>query len=116
MDISETVIAVTGIVATFGLPLLIVALILYYKHRRLRLTHEMVMALVEKGLPVPPELLRPPGRSHAGLRGGLILIGLGVALMIFFGQIHGPWSIGLIPGLIGAALLVAWAIESRRDR
>jgi hypothetical protein len=114
MEISETVVAVTGIVATFGLPLLIVAVILYYKHRRL--THETIKLLAEKGLPVPPELLRPQGQSNAGLRGGLVLVGLGLALMIFFGQMRGPWSIGLIPGLIGVALLIAWAIESRRER
>src|SRR3954462_11582763 len=116
MEISETVVAVMGIVATFGLPLLIVAVILYYKHRRLRLTPETIKLLAEKGQPVPPELLRPPGQPHAGLRGGLVLVGLGLALMVFFAQIHGPWSIGLIPGLIGAALLIAWAIESRRER
>jgi hypothetical protein len=116
MEISETVVAVTGIVATFGLPLLIVAVILYYKHRRLRLTHETIKLLADKGLPVPPELLRPQGQSNAGLRGGLVLVGLGLALMIFFGQMRGPWSIGLIPGLIGVALLIAWAIESRRER
>ena len=116
MDISEAVIAFTSIVASFILPLLLVAIILYYKHRKLRLTHETIARLAEKGLPVPPELLRPPGQSYAGLRGGMMLIGLGIALAIFFQQIHGPWSIGLIPGMIGLALVVAWAIESRRNK
>jgi hypothetical protein len=45
-----------------------------------------------------------------------MLVGLGIALVAFFGQIGGPWSIGLIPGLIGAALIASWAIESRRGR
>jgi hypothetical protein len=116
MDTSETLVAVTSIVASFGLPLLIIAIVLYYKHRKNRLLHETIARLAEKGLPVPPELLRPPAHSHAGLRGGLMLVGLGIALVAFFGQIRGPWSIGLIPGLIGVALIVAWAIESRRER
>src|SRR2546423_2144 len=111
MDIPEAVIAVTSIVASFGLPLAIIAIILYYKHRKLRLTHETIARLAEKGLPVPPELLRPPGRTYAGLRGGLVLVGLGLALALFFTQVRGPWSIGLIPGLIGVALIVSWAIE-----
>jgi hypothetical protein len=25
-----------------------------------------------------------------------------------------PWSIGLIPGFMGVALLIGWTIESRR--
>jgi hypothetical protein len=116
MDIPEAVIAFTSIVASFGLPLGLVAIILYYKHRKLRMTHETIARLAEKGLPVPPELLQPPGRTYAGLRGGLMLVGLGVALAAFFAQIRGPWSIGLIPGLIGAGLIVAWAIESRRTK
>jgi hypothetical protein len=116
MDTSETVIAVTSIVASFGLPLAMIAIILYYKHRKNRLTHETIARLAEKGLPVPPELLQPPAHSYAGLRGGLVLVGLGIALVIFFRQISGPWSIGLIPGLIGAALIVSWAIEARRRR
>ncbi len=116
MAISEAVIAFTGLVASFAMPVLLVAIILYYKHRKQRLTHETIARLAEKGLPVPPELLRPPGQSYAGLRGGLMLIGLGIALAIFFQQVHGPWSIGLIPGMIGLALVLAWAIESRRNK
>lgn len=115
MSVPEAVIAIATIAMSFGLPLALVAIILYYKHRRLRMTHETIARLAEKGLPVPPELLRPV-RSNAGLRGGLVLIALGVALAAFFGQIRGPWSIGLIPGLIGLALIVAWAIERRRDQ
>jgi len=116
MAISEAVIAFTGLVASFAMPVLLVAIILYYKHRKQRLTHETIARLAEKGLPVPPELLRPPGRSYAGLRGGMMLVGLGIALAIFFEQVHGPWSIGLIPGMIGLALILAWAIESRRNK
>ena len=116
MDMSETVVAVTSIVASFGLPLAIIAIILYYKHRKNRLMHETIARLADKGLPVPPELLQPPAHGYAGLRGGLMLVGLGIALVVFLQQIRGPWSIGLIPGLIGAALILSWAIESRRGR
>jgi hypothetical protein len=116
MHIPEAVIALASIVLSFALPLALVAVILYYKHKKHRITHETIARLAEKGLPVPPELLRPSGHSHAGLRGGLMLIGLGIALVIFFQQIRGPWSIGLIPGMIGLALVVSWAIESRRDK
>jgi hypothetical protein len=114
---NETLVAITGTLVVFGLPLLLVAIVLFYKQRRMRITHETILRLAEKGIPVPPELLEPPRTRSSGLRGGLVLIALGAGLSIFFLERGGPWSIGLIPGLMGVALLVAWAIESReRDK
>ena len=117
METSETLVAMTGMLVSFGLPLLLVAIVLIYKHRKLRITHETIVRLAEKGVPVPPELLALRTRNP-GLRGGLVLIGLGIGLSIFFLQAgNAAWSIGLIPGLMGVALLIAWAIESKsRDK
>lgn len=113
MQATTTTLAIVGIVASFGLPLLLVALVLYARHRRERLAHETIARLVEKGLPVPPELIDPPRRAQAGLRAGLVLVALGIALAVYF-QDRGPgWSVGLIPGLMGAALLLAWKIETK---
>ena len=113
MDNSVALVAIIAMLASFARPLFLVALILYYKHRRARMNHETVARLAEKGLPVPPALVEPPRRASAAMRGGFVLIGLGVALAIFLPQVNGPWSIGLIPGLMGAGLLLAWAIERR---
>ena len=114
MDTTVATVAIAAMMTSFVLPLALVALILYYKHRKARLTHETITRLVEKGLPVPPELLDPPRRGHASLRGGLVLIAMGVALSLFFAGWGPGWSIGLIPGLMGAALLLSWKIESRK--
>jgi hypothetical protein len=51
---------------------------------------------------------------HPSPKGGLVLVALGIALSVFFWERGQPWSIGLIPGLMGVALLVAWGIESRK--
>lgn len=118
METSTTLVAMTGMLASFGLPLLVIAIILVYKHHRNRLQQETILKLAEKGLPVPPELLQPPPRSPSP-KGGLVLLALGIALSAFFWERGQPWSIGLIPGLMGVALLVAWRIDSaaasRRD-
>ena len=117
MKDSMILVSIVGMLVSFGLPLLLVAIILYYKHRKQRMNHDTVVRLAEKGLPVPPELLEPRLAKRpysSGLRGGLMLLGLGIALSIFLGQVDGPWSIGLIPGLMGIALLIAWKIESRQ--
>jgi hypothetical protein len=117
MHENETLVAIVGTLVVFGLPLLLVTIVLLYKHRRMRITHETIVRLAERGIPVPPELLDPPRPRTSGLRGGLVLIALGAGLSIFFLERGGPWSIGLIPGLMGVALLVAWAIENKeRDK
>ena len=117
METNETFVALVGMLVSFGLPLLLVAIVLFYKHRKLKIQHETIVRLAEKGVPVPPELLAMPKTRASGLRGGLVLIALGVGLSIYFLERGGAWSIGLIPGLMGAALLIAWAIESRaQDR
>ncbi len=113
METSEVVVAMTGMLASFGLPLLVIAIVLVYKHHRNRMQQETILRLAEKGLPVPPELLRPPERSPSP-KGGLVLLALGIALSVFFWERGQPWSIGLIPGLMGVALLVAWKIDSRQ--
>jgi hypothetical protein len=71
--------------------------------------------MVEKGVPIPPELLSGSGATLAGasggahpgyrdLRWGLVLIALGAGLYMMAGK---P---GLIPIFIGVALLIVWAI------
>ena len=113
MEQSVALVAVVGMVTGFGLPLLLVAIVLYYKHRKVQMNHETITRLVEKGLPIPPELMEPPRQGNAGLRGGLVLVALGIALSVFFAGWGPGWSIGLIPGLMGIALLVAWKIETK---
>ena len=113
MQTTEALIAIVGLLVGFGLPVALVAIILFYKHRRQRMVHETIARLAEKGLPVPPELIDPPRRGHSGLRGGMVLLALGIALAIFMDENHGSWSIGLIPGLMGLALILAWWIETR---
>lgn len=112
METSEIAVAMTGMLASFGVPLIVIAIVLYYKHQRNRMHQETILKLAEKGLPVPPELLQLPS-SRPSPKGGLVLLALGIALSAFFWERGLPWSIGLIPGLMGVALLVAWKIDSR---
>ena len=113
METSVALVSIVALLVGFALPLALVAIILYYKHRKALLTHETISRLAERGLPVPPELLEPPRRGQASLRGGLVLVALGVALGFFFAGWGPGWSIGLIPGSMGLALLAAWKVESR---
>jgi hypothetical protein len=113
MDSIGALVPIVGILVSFGMPLLLVAIILYYKHRKARLTQETIVKLAEKGLAVPPELLVPAQSRFGSLKAGLMLVAVGIGLAIFQHDLGKPWTVGLIPGLIGVALLISWAIESR---
>jgi len=116
MEMSVALVSIMGLLVSFGLPLALVVLILAHKRRKLQMAHDTVTKLAEQGLPVPPELLEPPRRAAGALRGGLVLVALGIALAIFLTEVKAPWSIALIPGLMGVALLLSWLIERRSSR
>ena len=97
---------------------------------RVRMARYRVMqTLAEKGQPVPLELLAGPRRNAplALIRGGIVLVCIGVTLGIFFWSMtaqstfHGPienaaWlpTLGLFPLMIGLALLLMAMFERSR--
>jgi hypothetical protein len=106
----------------FGMPILIVAVILYFSFSKTRALHRTVRLMVEKGQPVPEALLNPPPaqRQRSDMRRGVVLTMIGLGLMIFFAAVNewegGAWSIGLIPFLIGAGYLLVWKLEGKKDK
>jgi len=106
--------------APFVMIVSIIAIVFYFRHRRNKMAHETLRAMIEKGMPVTPELIaqlrnKPskssdqPGQSrHGRLLVGLILLGTGIGVIVIAGK---P---GWIPLLIGVAFLVVWFVE-RKD-
>jgi hypothetical protein len=103
-------------------------------YRNKKLQHETMRMLIEKGQPIPPELfadkanvklsekfmqLHGMKKEKDDRKAGLILIAVGIGLYYFLGRIdvsgHGLGYVGLIPGLIGVALLINWAL-SRKEK
>jgi hypothetical protein len=106
----------------FVLCVLIITFIRNYKNRELQ--HETIRLLVEKGLPVPPELFVEKNdneaKKHDDRKTGLILIAVGIGLYFFFANLsagcpNGIRWIALIPGLIGVAMLLNWWLN-RMDK
>ena len=110
-------IPIVGIVMGCSIPIVIVISVCYFNHRKTKILHETVRAMVEKGVPIPPELLSksggdwqqncPPGTSpfqtafglhqpRNDLRTGLLMTGLGVGLVILIGS---PGAIVLFLGI-----------------
>jgi len=121
--IPAEVIPIIAIVMTsiFGMPVLIMAVILYFGFSRNRMMHRTVRMMVEKGQPVPAALLNPPPsvRKRSDMRRGVVLCMIGLGLMIFFAAVNegegGAWAIGVIPFLIGAGYLFVWKLEGKGD-
>jgi uncharacterized membrane protein len=127
------VVDTVAIVAIFGMPVAIVAIMFYTIHRRNKLVHENLRAMIDKGIPITPELVDSLKGKHSGalnqplstgghplaksgrarrLLPGLVLTGVGAALMISGHWFGGP---GLIVLFIGIAFLIVWLVE-RMDR
>jgi hypothetical protein len=103
----------------------------YFVYQVRAARYRVMQTLAEKGQPVPPELFSAPRRAApVGLmRGGIVLVCIGVSLMMFFwsmteqSMFHGPiesasWlpTIGFFPFMIGVALLLMAMIERRRPQ
>lgn len=119
----------TGVISVIGglaipilaisLPIFIVAIVMYARHADAQRRHETISRMIEKGLPVPPELLRPQHEALAAkyarpssVRTAFTLIGLGIGLIIFFVSRGGEyWGLGAIPLAIGLAQWLAWKLE-----
>ena len=97
-------------------------MVLTFRHRRLKLAHETMRLMIEKGLPVPTELINPPPpakRPRSDLRRGLLWLALGVGTIILLRNASdeaGIWTAGLIPAFIGVAYLLCWGIGLARER
>jgi len=108
----------------FGAPVLIVLMIGMFALLISRSRQRTIRMMVEKGQPVPAELLVPTRRARAvrqrsDVRRGVIWAVIGLGAMIFFGAVNdwegGVWSLGLIPFLIGLGYLLVWKLEGKKD-
>jgi hypothetical protein len=102
---------------TFGLPFTIIALILFYKHRKRRQRMELVSKFIDAGKEVPEEILRDVSDidpTDNSLKKGIRLIGVSTGVLLFLGILVG-WgiaSVALIPLFIGIARVVSWKLNS----
>jgi hypothetical protein len=106
----------------FGAPVAIVVMIGIFSIIATRMRQRTIRMMVEKGQPVPAELLAPATRGlrrRSDVRRGVVWAMVGLGMMIFFGAVNdwegGVWSLGLIPFLIGLGYLLVWKLEGKKD-
>jgi hypothetical protein len=106
----------------FGAPVLIVMVIGIFALIGSRMRQRTIRMMVEKGQPVPAELLAPEVRKvrrRSDARRGVVWTMVGLGLMIWLAAVNdwegGAWSFGLIPFLIGLGYLIIWKLENKKD-
>ncbi len=131
-----------AVALVFGVPLLIVIAVIWYKMRRARMLNETMLKLAERGV-VPPagaldalasnkpevaervvaaaapvaEQLRIASRRTAwsDLRKGIVMFGIGLGLTFFSILDDGtPNSVGLVLLFVGIGYIVLWRFEERQ--
>jgi len=106
---------ITGIV--FGFTAIIVATIVYARHRDRALRHGTIRVALERGQQLPPELLTDPqgARSRrSDLSYGILLIFAGAGLSGFLWSVHNRhWAAGLVCIALGLGYLVSHAVAPR---
>ena len=119
--------AIPILLIVFGCPIVMVGLVAYFRARKQKQLHDTLRVMIEKGVPIPPELLRPPITAgevseadkdddpRTALRQGLFLIALGLGICIWlFIKSSDSWGLGFIPLLIGLSFLAEWRIEKAK--
>jgi hypothetical protein len=99
---------------TFLTIVLVVLIPLLFGYRRARRQQEIIMTMVEKGMPVPVHLVSPQF-NRSDLRTGIILlcVGAGVSLALL-SMAQNAWALGLVPLFIGIGYTSVGLIEKRR--
>lgn len=112
-------VAIIGVLMIFGTIIALVTIPLLIGLHRAREQQKTARLMVEKGQPVPLELLKPQTQPRSDLRKGIVLVSTGIGLCAFLllfnatANVNGLWAIGLIPGVIGIGHLVVWKLESK---
>ena len=115
----DAIVAIVAISFTLGLPIIVIAIILYYKHRKRRQRDALMEKFINSGKDVPAELLaswelhldEPNKILHQGIKLVAISLGLYLFLHVFIGA--DVALIAAIPLFLGIARLIIWKISEK---
>lgn len=118
----HNVIEITGIIAVFGMPVLIALIVMLYISKQKRDKYHMIETMVKNGQPAPDYIFKdngaPEESSMQMLRNGLIYIaiGIGLAIALWGFGLNDAIGIASIPALVGCAYLVAYFVARGKEK
>jgi hypothetical protein len=116
LGFGEFMIAMTAIIFSLGMPIIILALFLYFGHRKRKQKMELISSYLAANQPVPEHVMADFGsdaNANSPFRSGLTLTLVGIAIVIFFLGVGASEAaaLGLIPVGIGLARLISWKYD-----
>lgn len=118
--VDSKVVELAAICFTFGLPLFIVALILWFRHKNRQARYRLAAKALEAGQPIPTSLLDSPGHERqAVLSKGIKNICLGVGLMAFLWLLtgeEGVAAVGLVVLSLGVGQVLVACVTGRGSK
>ena len=113
---SETVIAVTAIVFVFGLPLLIIFVVFFFRYKNRKAKYRLVEEALASGQPLPENLFKEADSTDIRSK-GIKNVFVGIGLFIFLWAIteeFGLGCIGLLVMFTGFGQLVIYYTQQDR--
>lgn len=115
---------VFAILSVFGMPVLIVLIVMLFTSKQKRDMYRMVETMVKNGQPVPEYVFKPsstPRRDSTPmqlLRNGLINIaaGIGVAIALIMLNWTRAAGIASIPALVGVAYVIMYYVARGKEK
>ena len=120
----QMIVAALAIVFSLGMPIIIVAIVLYFMYRRRRLAHDTINQYLASGKEIPPEIMQNLFKDAAAattpktnLHKGTINTSIGLGMVIGFNAIDADFlaAIGFIFLLVGLAQLLIWKLEQGKN-
>ena len=118
--LGQTLIALTAIIFSLGLPIIVIALVLYARYRKRYQRNELIKQFVDADRDIPEALfndIEAADTPKTQLSSGLILVGAGLGIIIGFWFLVNleVAALGAIPLFIGLARLIVWKIEKSEE-
>ncbi|MEY4918701.1 MAG: hypothetical protein RL616_2614 [Verrucomicrobiota bacterium] len=98
-QVANNCVPLAWVFASFAIPVTIVIICAYTRHRRHKMANETLRGMIDKGLPITPELVNSLKSKHSSteaggagnqsnkdLRSGLILTGIGIGVVMLCGK------------------------------
>ena len=100
-DAPETLVALTAIIFSLGLPAMIIFIIFYFRYKNRKAKYRLAEQALAAGQQLPPEFFKESKEEDKDLRSrGIKNIFLGIGLFIFLWAITGEFGLGCIGLLI----------------
>ena len=119
VGLGETVVAITAICLTLGLPVIILLLVLIFAAKKRRQMMELAGMYIKADQPLPEHVISEFGsgmNAEKRLRTGVQLFLIGIAVTIVLGTYAGEAAtLGLIPIAIGLARIIYWRHERKNS-